>query len=228
MIRAVGDKFVKLFGESIEHIPGVYQQGLTVYGKGGEMIYKKALNLDVVDRVVELCEKNGIPLLAYCGEEVYCRVRCVHTDKVVAYADPVPIEVPEGLPSLIQKGIDIQKLIMVYDDHVLDEKRPFMEQELQSLVTLTKAVPGLLEVLPFGASKGEGVQVLLDHFDMSTEHVIAFGDGENDIEMLTIVKYGVAMENANKLLKDRAQYYTGHVNDHGVANVLKHLPNRTS
>ena len=35
----------------------------------------------------------------------------------------------------------------------------------------------MLEILPPGASKGLGVEKLLDYFNIDCEQVIAFGDG---------------------------------------------------
>lgn len=44
----------------------------------------------------------------------------------------------------------------------------------------------LLQVLPLGASKGVGVEWLLAHMGVAAEHVMALGDGENDVEMLQL------------------------------------------
>ena len=39
---------------------------------------------------------------------------------------------------------------------------------------------------------------------ISPDEMMAFGDGENDIPMISYVKYGIAMGNAVKKLKDAA------------------------
>lgn len=41
-------------------------------------------------------------------------------------------------------------------------------------------------MLPTGASKGQAVAWLLEHMKIDPAHVIAFGDGENDVEMLQL------------------------------------------
>lgn len=51
-------------------------------------------------------------------------------------------------------------------------------------------------MLPFGASKGKGLQRLLQHMDVDAKHVLAFGDGQNDVEMFQLVGTSVAMGNA--------------------------------
>jgi HAD superfamily hydrolase (TIGR01484 family) len=52
------------------------------------------------------------------------------------------------------------------------------------------------DVLPFGGSKAEGIKILMEKVGFALEDVYAFGDGLNDIEMLKVAGYGVAMGNA--------------------------------
>ncbi len=42
------------------------------------------------------------------------------------------------------------------------------------------------QVLPPGASKGSGLSWLLNHLNIDPCHVMALGDGENDVEMLQL------------------------------------------
>lgn len=44
----------------------------------------------------------------------------------------------------------------------------------------------MLEILPLGGCKGDGVRRLLEHIGVSAERAIAFGDGENDVEVLVL------------------------------------------
>lgn len=53
----------------------------------------------------------------------------------------------------------------------------------------------MMEIFFFGVLKGLGVQIFLDYFDVLVEEVMVIGDGENDIEMLELVGWGVLMVN---------------------------------
>ena len=57
-------------------------------------------------------------------------------------------------------------------------------ERLSSAATLTRALPGMLEVPPPGASKGAGVRRALQVLGVQPHEVLAMGDGENDLEML--------------------------------------------
>lgn len=60
----------------------------------------------------------------------------------------------------------------------IDRLRPEAEALLMGRATLTTALEGMLEVLPLGASKGSGVQWLLNHLGVSPEEVLALGKFE--------------------------------------------------
>lgn len=76
----------------------------------------------------------------------------------------------------------------------------------------------MVEVLPLGASKGKGLQRLLKLMNIDPEHVLAFGDGQNDVEMFELVGTSVAMGNAVQQLKDVADEVLHEThNEDGVA-----------
>ena len=52
---------------------------------------------------------------------------------------------------------------------------------------------------------------------------MAFGDGENDIDMIRYAGIGVAMGNGIKNLKSAADYITTDIDDDGIENALKHF-----
>lgn len=80
-----------------------------------------------------------------------------------------------------------------------------------------------VDVLPAGGSKTKGLAHVLKVLHLSREQSIAFGDGENDIEMLRYAGIGVAMGNACPEAKAAADYITDDVTADGLANALRHF-----
>lgn len=83
--------------------------------------------------------------------------------------------------------------------------------------------PYSCDILPKDGSKARGIQKVLDKMNIPISNVFAFGDGLNDIEMLQSVGTGVAMGNAHEKTKAVADVIAGHVDEDGLANVLKSL-----
>lgn len=73
-----------------------------------------------------------------------------------------------------------------------------------------------VDIIPASGGKGVGVEKILEYFGFDRGQAIAFGDGNNDIEMLEAVGCGVAMENASPELKSVADETCGHVADDGI------------
>ena len=57
---------------------------------------------------------------------------------------------------------------------------------------------------------------MLEFYHLDAEDAIAFGDGNNDIEMFHAVGTGVAVENASEQLKAEADEVCGHVAEDGI------------
>lgn len=72
------------------------------------------------------------------------------------------------------------------------------------------------DVIPAAGGKDIGVRHTLAHFQLSAAQALAFGDGENDLEMLQTVGRGVAMGNASSRLKAAADDVCGGVAEDGV------------
>ena len=73
-----------------------------------------------------------------------------------------------------------------------------------------------VDMIPTDGGKGRGIQRILEHYHLDRAEAMAFGDGNNDIEMLEAVGTGVAMENASPRLKAIADDICGHVAQDGV------------
>ena len=64
---------------------------------------------------------------------------------------------------------------------------------------------------------------VLEQYGIQPEESIAFGDSENDNEMLRAAGIGVAMGNALEETKAASDYVTDDCDDEGVAHALAHF-----
>ena len=71
-------------------------------------------------------------------------------------------------------------------------------------------------------SKAKGIQDVLRYFGFSLGQAMAFGDGLNDLEMLSQVGIGIAMGNAEPALKALADYVTLPIDQDGILHALEH------
>lgn len=72
------------------------------------------------------------------------------------------------------------------------------------------------DIIPADGGKGVGIEKILEFYHLDKSEAIAFGDGDNDIEMLQTVGIGVAMENGSRRVKEVADDICGHVENDGI------------
>ncbi|OOF82662.1 Cof-type HAD-IIB family hydrolase [Rodentibacter caecimuris] len=83
----------------------------------------------------------------------------------------------------------------------LIEVEKYLREHFGDKTTIVYSALACLEVMNKNVSKGEALRHVLEQRDYGLEHCIAFGDGMNDVEMLSSVGKGCIMENADKRLK---------------------------
>ena len=59
-----------------------------------------------------------------------------------------------------------------------------MKEHFDDRLYMTKSLPFFLEFATVGVSKGSGLDFLAEHLGFSRERTVAFGDGENDVELV--------------------------------------------
>lgn len=79
------------------------------------------------------------------------------------------------------------------------------------------------DVVLTNQSKKDGVKKVLDYLDIPLENAYAFGDGDNDKEMLAYVPNSIAMGNASNTIKSLAKHTTKRYDENGIMHAVKAL-----
>ncbi len=79
------------------------------------------------------------------------------------------------------------------------------------------------DIISAGGGKVAGIQHMMSHYHIHREEIMAFGDEENDVEMIKFAQIGVAMGNAVEHLKQHADYITDDVDAGGILHALQHF-----
>lgn len=86
----------------------------------------------------------------------------------------------------------------------------------------------IFDITALGVSKSKVISLLLRFYDIKVSNTVAIGDGFNDISMLKLVEHSVAMNNADQIVKDSANYVSQLTNEEGgvgdfIINFLNNL-----
>ena len=79
------------------------------------------------------------------------------------------------------------------------------------------------DIIPTEGGKLPAMRFMAEANGWSPDELMAFGDSENDNEMLRYAGTGVAMGNALEETKAASDYVTDDCDDEGVAHALAHF-----
>lgn len=138
-------------------------------------------------------------------------------DDVRTVARLLNINMPPVAPV---KGVEDRNVLQMISFFKADREEELMSGLMPDCVSM-RWHPLFTDVIAGGVSKSEGIDRVLAYEGIALDEAMAFGDGGNDISMLSHVPYGVAMGNACDELKAVAGYVTETVDENGVANALR-------
>ena len=78
-----------------------------------------------------------------------------------------------------------------------------------------------VDCMNLGVNKGNSLKRFQEHYNISADETLAFGDNINDIEMLKRAAHSFAVANAREEVKEAANFVTDSNREDGVLKVLK-------
>ena len=115
----------------------------------------------------------------------------------------------------------IVKMMAVGEPEKLDEASQLIPNLFGDLFSLNKSEAFYLEIMQKNDNKAKALQLLLDELGLTADDLLAFGNNQNDLEMIKLAKIGVAVGNAVVELKEKSDYITESNDNDGVALFLE-------
>jgi Cof subfamily protein (haloacid dehalogenase superfamily) len=198
--------------------PVICYQGAVVAGADGEWLRHEPLPLELARETIAALDDEGYSPNVYVDDELYV---AEDTEAARAYASLNRIEFHVVGPLLDWLDAAPTKLVAVGDPALLDALEPRMKARFGEREYISKSLPHFLEFAQKGVTKGAGLDFLAEHLGFTKEQTVAFGDGENDLELVAWPVYGIAVANATARVKALADWVCPPAEEQGVAQVLE-------
>lgn len=117
------------------------------------------------------------------------------------------------------------KFALNLPDAILAETMIALGESLDSIVVPVTSGHGSIDLIIPGLHKANGLRRVQARWGIADSEVVTFGDGGNDIEMMTQAGYGFAMQNAPENIRAIARYQAGHNNHQAVLDVIDKVLN---
>jgi Cof subfamily protein (haloacid dehalogenase superfamily) len=199
--------------------PVVCYQGAVVAEPGsGRFLRHVPIPLELARETIAAIEAEGFALNCYVDDELYVAELTPAADRYAKFQS-LEIHVVGDLLQWLEKPPT--KLVAVDDPVPLEGLEVRMKERFDGRLFISKSLPYFLEFASPEVTKGSGLGFLAEHLGFSQAGTVAFGDGENDVELLEWAGYGVAVENAHPRLRAVADWTCPPAEKEGVAQVIE-------
>jgi hypothetical protein len=182
--------------------------------KDGKTIFRNPIEKQLVNHVVNVFEEKDMKY-GFLGE--FDETLNIVDEKGKQAFELVDMKLPRIDPSF-HKENDIFQMWTFCDQNDHTEFKEHFKN-----LQVVPWLGGGFDVLSKGMSKKEGIKKILEIEGIPLENSYAFGDGDNDIEMLDFIPNSIAMGNASANAKKHATYLTDDIKNDGVLKGLKFL-----
>ena len=171
------------------------QGGLIRDGESGNVIEAHFLPQTVAREITKEGASAGVRVIYYHLDHLYVAER--NNEWIELYESRVG-EKTETLTDLGQlDGRRALKIVWYGDPLILGKARPRMAERYREKVDVLSTEKENLEFMPRGINKATALAKVAAELGVRAEEVLAFGDGENDVQMLSWAGAGVAMRHGD-------------------------------
>ncbi len=195
-----------------------YQGAVVAEPRSGRWLRHEPIALEPAREAIAAVQEEGYELNCYVDDDL-----CVSaiTPDARRYADFQHLPLHEVGPLLAWLDRPPTKLVVIGDPLELDDLELRLKARFDGRLYISKSLPYFLELASPDVTKGSGLAFLANHVGFGRAATVAFGDGENDVELLEWAAYGVAVENAHERVKAVADFVCPPVTEEGVAQVIE-------
>lgn len=208
---------------SLEQYGGyvIAYNGTTVVNcKTGECIYNQMVPQEMVKPVYEAAKKAGVGIVVYNDNTKEMVSGNGLNEYIKADAMACDVTINEAHDFVKAINFPFNKFLLSGAPAYMAEVEKVMDKEFGDRMNVFRSDPFYVELLPRYVDKGVAVEKLVKHLEIPREKVICIGDSYNDMPMLRFAGMGVAMGNAQKEVKEMADYVTASNDEDGIVNVI--------
>ncbi len=186
--------------------------------KTGEIIYQQILPMGSVEKIYEFAKKVDCGLITYLGEDIIALTRI---DEYIEFESKITgMKITTGDCESLENQ-KLNKMLISAPPEKAKEYEKILLQLYGDILSIYRSEPFYIEIMPKNVDKASALDILLKSIGLTKDAAICCGDGFNDKTMIEYAGLGVAMGNAQSVIKGIADYVTKSNDEDGVAHVIE-------
>jgi Cof subfamily protein (haloacid dehalogenase superfamily) len=195
-----------------------YQGAVVAEPASGRFLRHEPIPLELARETIAALQADDFHVNCYVDDELFVARMTPEAERYASFQN-LPVH-PVG-DLLEWLSAPPTKLVTIGDPEVLDGLEARMKARFDGRLYISKSLPYFLEFASPEVTKASGLAFLADHLGFTRDLTIAFGDGENDVELLQWAGYGIAVANAHHRVLAVADWVCPPADEEGVAQVLE-------
>jgi Cof subfamily protein (haloacid dehalogenase superfamily) len=195
-----------------------YQGAVVADPASGRFLRHEPIPLELAREVVEALQAERFHVNCYVDDELYVAEVTPEAERYASFQH-LPIHPVGDLLAWLSEPPT--KLVAIDEPEVLDGLEARMKARFDGRLYISKSLPFFLEFASPDVTKASGLAFLAEHLGFDRERTVAFGDGENDVELLEWASYGIAVANAHDRVLAVADFVCPPASEEGVAQVIE-------
>jgi Cof subfamily protein (haloacid dehalogenase superfamily) len=195
-----------------------YQGAVVADPVTGRFLRHEPIPLELAREAIAGLQDEGFPVNCYVDDELYVARETPESERYASF-QRIPVHEVGDLLAWLEEPPT--KLVTIGDPEVLDRLETQMKARFDGRLYVAKSLPYFLEFASPAVTKASGFAFLAEHLGFAATETVAFGDGENDVELLDWAGYAVAVANAHERVLAQADLVCPPVWEEGVAQVIE-------
>lgn len=185
----------------------------------GANVYNKTLPQEVIRPIFDIAKAYpGVDLITYDDTRIFSGLKPNRYTEIESSINSMEIIPVDDFASHIT--FPINKLLIPGEPEVLEKIMDVLNKRFHKFLNIYRSEPFFLEIMPQNIDKAHSLHRLLNSIGLTADSMICCGDGYNDLSMIEFAGLGVAMENAQPVVKENADFITKSNDDEGILHVI--------
>lgn len=211
----------KVYGEQNPDVPVIcFQGGYVAYRD--EILLRKSMDKSDLVRLIGEFEPQNVICQLYSGERMFCSQMTAESHRYEMTTD-CTFEVVGDLVGFVRRyeGVFDKLLIIATPERVQSMRNELLARGEYPDCKFVFSRPIYLEAIPRDSGKDGALRFLAERLGVPISEIAAFGDSNNDTDMLRAAGFGVAVGNAREECRQAADFVAdSNIND-GLAKTLE-------
>jgi len=181
----------------------VSSQGARVeHARTGEVLHRASIEADDVTSLVDEGLRRGFNVMIWLADGVVAEAHTTWIDRYIAETGDHFITITDLKP---YASMPAEKVIWAAEPAIIEATTREMSARYAGRLSATVTLDWSLEFTALNAHKDHGVAAVARHFGIARDAVLAFGDSNNDVSMLSWAGLGVAMPHGRESARTAAR-----------------------